>query len=87
MDHVAVTLFGHRGCPGTERARRFFLERHIPFHEKDIADPLTREEWILQGAWATPLIIVGGTRMIGFDADRLESLLPEGGDDIAHGRG
>lgn len=71
-------LYGHAGCPGTERAREHFLANGITFVERDIADPDARAEMRHWGAWATPLLVIDGRlTMIGFDAREFANLLAQ----------
>lgn len=75
-----IVLIGHAGCPGSERARAHMLAHGIDFEEVDVADPAavaTMRHW---GAWATPLIVVGGrVAMVGFDPAEFTSLLVRAG--------
>lgn len=75
MMHAQVILYGHDGCPGTERARRFFRARGIAVEEKNVFDPEVHGEWIELGVWATPVVVINGVKRIGFDEDTCEKLL------------
>lgn len=77
MQDIMVVLYGHAGCPGTQRARQFFKDHQISIIDKDIADPMVQTEWLAFGSWATPLVIIGGVKMIGFDAQTCEQLLQD----------
>lgn len=71
-----VVLYGHAGCPGTRRAREYFLANGIAFVERDIAGLEASAEMRRWGAWATPFLVVGGRlTMIGFDAREFDELL------------
>lgn len=75
MKQLRITLYGHSGCPGTKRARRFFRLRRLPVVERDVADPRVWSEWVAQGVWATPLVIIADIKMVGFDQERCQQIL------------
>lgn len=69
-----VILYGHEGCPGTERARRYFTAHAIPFVERDVAEARWSEEMKNHGVFATPFLLVNAQRMLGFDERQFERL-------------
>lgn len=73
-----VILYSQPGCPPCYAAKQFLAARNIPFEYKDVqADPAALRELVKLNSRSTPTIVVGEEVMIGFDPDRLESLLAE----------
>ena len=71
-----VILYSQPGCPPCYAAKRFLTERNIPFEYKDVqADSSALRELVRLKSRSTPTIVVGDEVMIGFDPDRLESVL------------
>lgn len=71
-----VILYSQPGCPPCYAAKQFLTARNIPFEYKDVqADPAALRELVGFNSRSTPTIVVGEEVMIGFDPDRLESLL------------
>lgn len=69
-------LYSQPGCPPCVAAKRFLTARNIPFEYKDIqADPAALRELLKLNSRSTPTIIVGDEVMIGFDPERLDTLL------------
>lgn len=71
-----VILYSQPGCPPCYAARQFLTARNISFEYKDVqADSAALRELVRLNSRSTPTIVVGEEVMIGFDPDRLESLL------------
>lgn len=71
-----VILYSQPGCPPCSAAKQFLTARDIPFEYKDVqADPAALRELVQLNSRSTPTIVVGEEVMIGFDPDRLESML------------
>lgn len=69
-------VFGHNACPGSRQACRFFQGRGLPFTWRDVtADPAAAAEMAARGGLATPLILIDGNAVVGFDAAEVERLL------------
>ena len=63
------------------KAKEFLSQRGIVFEEKDITeDPSAVEELERLGAMTTPVIVIDGEVVIGFNRKRLESCLLDGED-------
>lgn len=55
--------------------KEFLSQKEIPFEMKDIrADPQARAELIQMGARATPVTLIDGQMVVGFDREKLEAL-------------
>jgi glutaredoxin len=71
-----VRLYSQPGCPPCHAAKLFLQVREVPFEYRDVqADPVALQELLEFNSRSTPTIVVGEEVMIGFDPDRLESLL------------
>jgi glutaredoxin len=58
------------------KAKEFLSQRSFVFEEKDITkDPLAVEELERLGAMTTPVIVIDGEVVIGFNRKRLKELL------------
>ena len=63
------------------KAKEFLSQRGIVFEEKDITeDPSAVEELERLGAMTTPVIVIDGEVVIGFNRKRLDSCLLDGED-------
>ncbi len=71
-----VLLYSQPGCPPCYAAKLFLQVHEVPFEYKDVqADPVALRELMELNSRSTPTIVVGDEVMIGFDPDRLQSLL------------
>ena len=58
------------------KAKEFLSQRGVAFTEKDITkDPSAIEELEKLGAMTTPVIVIDGEMVVGFNQKRLEELL------------
>jgi glutaredoxin-like YruB-family protein len=75
-DMKRVILYSQPGCPPCYAAKQFLTARNISFEYKDVqSDPAALRELVRLNSRSTPTIVVGDEVMIGFDPDRLDSLL------------
>lgn len=59
-----------------ETAKEFLSQRDVPFVERDVArDPDALKEFLKMGVMTTPIIVVDGEVVVGFDQARLTELL------------
>jgi len=73
-----VLLYSQPGCPPCFAAKQFLKERQVAFEYKDVqADPAALQELLDLNSRSTPTIVVGNEVMIGFDPERLETLLAD----------
>ncbi|MDH5571240.1 MAG: glutaredoxin family protein [Gammaproteobacteria bacterium] len=71
-----IVMFSSKGCKYCAIARRFFDMHHLPFTEHDIEDSdKTMQTFQLLGGQGTPLIIVNGDIIHGFDEGLLREAL------------
>ncbi|HXV82865.1 MAG TPA: glutaredoxin family protein [Candidatus Binatia bacterium] len=58
------------------KAKEFLSQRGVAFEERDITkDPAAVDELERLGAMTTPVIVIDGEAVIGFNQKRLEELL------------
>jgi glutaredoxin len=74
-DAHKVILYSAQWCGVCKKAKRFFLEKKIPFKEYDVEQSQRgrRDFKRLQGK-GVPIILVGDQRMNGFSSARFESI-------------
>lgn len=71
-----VVLYSQPGCPPCFAAKRFLAARGVEFEYRDVqADPAALRELAALRSQSTPTIVVGEEVMIGFDPERLASML------------
>ena len=74
---MKVTIYGTDSCPWCHKAREFMKEHKVKFTDKNVGeDQKAAQEMIKKsGQQGVPVIDVGGEIIVGFDEDRLRSLL------------
>jgi glutaredoxin len=71
-----VVMYVMPGCGYCEAARQHLRARGVAWTERDIeADAGASDEFDAYGARGTPLILVDGKRVLGFDPERIDALL------------
>ena len=71
-----IMIFTAKDCPYCEKTKKFFSDRKVNFIEKEVTEnPEAMKQLIDLGRFGTPLIIVDGKEVVGFDEERLEELL------------
>jgi glutaredoxin-like YruB-family protein len=71
-----VVLYSQPGCPPCTAVKQFLNARNVPFEYKDVqADPAALRELLKLNSRSTPTIVVDEEVMIGFDPERLETIL------------
>ncbi len=71
-----IFVYTHKGCPGGDRAISYFQQSGIPVLIKDIVnDPDAMVEFRKHGCFATPVVIIDGIKLVGFDEEEVERLL------------
>ena len=78
MAPLRVTLFSTRRCPACRQARDFLRQRGIQFVELDVKTNLRAQKTLDKlGARSVPVIMIGDTRIDGFDRRKIEQALVE----------
>ncbi len=71
-----IVMYATSTCPYCRQARDYLRARGLAWRERDIeASAAARAEWQARGGVGTPLLVVDGTAIAGFDRTRLESAL------------
>lgn len=79
MDETAI-LYTQTGCADSRRVRSWLTERGVPFVERNVTGDLAAAEALAAtGLFVTPLLVVGGCRVVGFRPRNLAAAVrPEG---------
>ena len=71
-----TTLYTQPGCGESAQVRAWLIERGIPFTEQSVVDDLAAAEALAApGTFATPLLVVGEMRVLGFRPEHLATAL------------
>jgi len=71
-----VIVYSQPDCPPCEWTKDFLNRRGIAFTVKDIrVDEAARHELLSMGFKSTPVILVDGVAVVGFDQEQLMTLL------------
>lgn len=72
-----ITVYSTPTCPYCVMAKEYLKEKNIPFEDVDVSsDPAKAREMIQKsGQRGVPVIDMDGTIIVGFDRNRLETLL------------
>ena len=69
-------LYSQPDCPGCDSVRDFFASHGIPYLERDIAhDSEAYHDFLALGLPSTPVIVVAGRKILGFQRRMLEEAL------------
>jgi glutaredoxin 3 len=75
IDHTVV-LYSQGLCEFSEMVRLHLESRGQMYAERDIdTDPSARDEMMKLGAQSTPVTVIGGEVVIGFDEEAIDELL------------
>lgn len=74
-----VVMYSARGCGYCRQAQEFFAENEIEYIEHYISDSNSRWRYEELGGRGTPLILINGTRIDGFDREATTKELHEAG--------
>lgn len=72
-----VTIYSTPTCHFCQMTKEFFTEHTITYTEHDVANDLAKRQEMIQrsGQMGVPVIFVGDDMVVGFDKDKLSSLL------------
>lgn len=71
-----MTLYTQAGCAESEKVRAWLTERGIAFAERIVStDPDAARALLATGLFATPLLVLGETKVLGFRPRQLAALL------------
>ncbi len=72
-------LYTQTGCADSPRVRDWLTAQGVAFTERNVTGDLAAAEALYAtGVFATPLLVVGDTKVLGFRPDRLTAALTEG---------
>ena len=79
MPEPCIVLYAIPGCPHCAAARAALRAAGEPFDERDprTSAEVLRELLSFAASAVVPVIVVGGTALVGFDEDRLAHMLRE----------
>ena len=76
MPEHKVVLFSQPGCQLCRTEKGWLAQRGVPFAERDIvADETAYAELERRGVLSTPVTLIDGEAVLGFDPKKLTSLL------------
>ena len=76
---AAPILYTQTGCAERAKVRTWLVSHAIPFIERDAgSDPDAAAALAATGTFATPLLVSGDTRVLGFREQALAALLGDG---------
>ena len=72
-----VIIYSTPTCHFCQMAKDFLKEKGIAYTEFDVAHDLERRQEMIQksGQMGVPVIVVNGEKIVGFDRERLATLL------------
>lgn len=71
-----IVMYATAACPYCRQARDYLHARGLAWRERDIeASAAARAEWQARGGQGTPLLLVDGVAIAGFDRARLDAAL------------
>ena len=75
-DPPRIVMFGTRSCKYCALTRAFFRKHNLPYVEHDIeTSDKYMQKFILLGGRGTPLVIINGNIIYGFDENLMRSSL------------
>lgn len=70
-----VKVYTSDTCPHCVTAKEYLKENNIEFEEKNIKETENRKDLMAMGVMSVPLIIIGDEKILGFDKEKIDSLL------------
>jgi glutaredoxin len=78
MSEPTPILITQNGCTDSRKVRHWLTERGIAFVERNVTGDLEAVNALLAtGFFATPLLVVGDKKVLGFRPEKLVAALPE----------
>ncbi len=74
-----VKVYSTPTCPWCKRAKEFLKQRNVQFEDVNVAENLEAAKEMVEksGQMGVPVIEIDGEIVVGFDKEKLESLLPK----------
>lgn len=71
-----VTIYTSNTCPYCVSAKNYLEEKGVEYIEKNVqTDKEARKELMAMGHMGVPVLIINGEEVVGFDKERIDSLL------------
>ena len=71
-----ITVYGAPWCPWCMKAKEFLEKHKVKFEWKDVQNPdFAKEAFSKSGQEGIPVIDINGEIIIGFDLEKIKSLL------------
>ncbi|MEO6687735.1 MAG: glutaredoxin family protein [Dokdonella sp.] len=71
-----VIMYATRDCPYCAKTREYLTEKGVQWEERDIeTSPQAAAEWKAKGGVGTPLVLINGEQIQGFDKEKLDAEL------------
>jgi len=81
MDSAEIVLYTQTGCADSRKVRTWLNARRILFTEHNVStDPTMAHALLATGCFATPLLVTGETKVLGFRPRALAAALNLGGE-------
>lgn len=73
---VNVIMYSTKDCPYCAKTREYLTEKGVKWEERDIEkSPQAAAEWKAKGGVGTPLVLINGEQIQGFDKAKLDAVL------------
>lgn len=73
-----VVVYTSNTCPYCVSAKDYLKEKGVEYVEKNVqTDKEARKELMDMGHMGVPVILIDGEEIVGFDVDKIDSLLEE----------
>ena len=71
-----VIVYSSSTCPYCTLAKNHLTDKGVAFVEKNVStDKEARKELMAMGHMGVPVVVINGTEIVGFDKDRIDTLL------------
>lgn len=70
-----VKVFTSDTCPHCVTAKNYLKQNNIEFEEKNIGSDENRKELVSMGLRSVPVLIIDDEVVVGFDQNKIDSLL------------
>ncbi|WP_353095563.1 glutaredoxin family protein [Tissierella praeacuta] len=71
-----VTVYTSNTCPYCVSAKDYLKEKGVSYTEKNVqTDKSARKELMAMGHMGVPVLIIDGEEIVGFDKEKIDSLL------------
>jgi len=76
MEMANVIVYTSSTCPYCTLAKNYLTEKGVEYTEKNVqTDKDARKELMTMGHMGVPVLVVNGQEIVGFDKEKLDSLL------------